>query len=214
MNKSLDSEELYLIHIYFFLPQDLQPMVKRKNTSSNRKNRQAATKIVEKSTDGRIEQQCEFQTMNDYCIIEIFKNLELKDLSAAANTCSRLQTLAQMAFSSKYRDQRVNLEESEEILEDCLRNFGSQMQSVRIQRPREIRFRDGGGIQVLSLLLKYCDSLKHLEVHDYSFLPGVNEEVKAMLSRTRFFCLSNCGMTYMSSECRSKCKRYNTKIFD
>lgn len=157
-----------------------------KSTKLIRKNHKTADSIVNQS----IQHRSDLLIMNDDCIIEILNHLELKDLSSMANTCCRLRILARMAFSSKYRSKQVTLEESENTVEDCLRNFGSQMQSIYFKRPSNIPSRIGDGSHILRLLIKYCPLLTRLEVHHYNFASGFSDEMQTMLSHLRHFRLS------------------------
>lgn len=135
------------------------------STISNKKPHGSADSI-----DDHIQHRASLLSMSNDCIFEVLTYLQLKDLSSVANACSRLQTLAQMTFSSEYRGRVVRLEESEETVEDCLRNFGSQIQSIYLERPSDIAPRETDGNAIVSLVVTYCRSLTHLEVRNYNFV--------------------------------------------
>lgn len=132
--------------------------------ASQRKQHIIAGSIVHVSIADEIREQTTLLSLNDDCFLEIFKQLELKDLCAISNVCLRLRGLAQTDFSSKYKDKVFTLRESDdEIVADCLRNFGSQIQSLQLKR---LKFRPS---YVLHLVSKYCDSLIRLELYWYVF---------------------------------------------
>lgn len=172
-----------------------------KSTKLNRSKYRVTGCTANKSIDNQNKLRSDFLTMNDDCIIAILNHLEVKDLPSIANTSIRMQTLARMAFSSKFRNQRVVLVETEETVEDCLRNFGSQIHSICLKRPSDIPSRQGDGSSISLILIKHCPLLTDLKLHNYNFGTGFCDEVEAMMARLRHICLSS--EVFEVSICRS-----------
>lgn len=136
---------------------------------SQRKQHTIAGRIVNVSIADEIHRQCYLLSLNDYCLVEILKCLEWKDLCAISDVCSRLAELAQMAFTSKYKNRVFKMiTYDEEIEEKFLQTFGSLIQSMCLEKCRERHFiRDDTNI--LFLLQKYCGSLTTLKLRFYNF---------------------------------------------
>lgn len=139
--------------------------------ASQRKQHTIDGHILNVSIADEIPEQCHLLSLNDDCILEILKLLELKDLCSISNACSRLRCLAQTDFASKYKSKEFALMESDDIIADFLRSFGSQMQSIHFIRPLETpsSHKVLGDTYILHLLSKYCDSLTNLALTRYEF---------------------------------------------
>lgn len=139
-----------------------------------------------------IQKQCDLLSLNDDCFREILKHLEPKDLCSIANVCTSLRYKAEDVFLSRYKEKFLT--EAEEIIEECLRIFGSKMKTIRLQSKKpwdwandsrsRMAFTSVKSVEksssdsnILHLLLKYCGSLKSLEMKYYSFRGGAQTEM-------------------------------------
>src|ERR1700704_4650675 len=75
--------------------------------------------------------------LNDDCLLEIFRCLDIEDIAIASDTCQRFQEIGRAAFKYEWNGQIVWLitKTKENRLESTaiLRNFGSQLQKIHIE---------------------------------------------------------------------------------
>lgn len=152
--------------------------------------------IVTVSPADSTQERPSLQSLNDDCILAILKYLELTDLCSAASTCSRIRELAQMDFTSKYKDKVLTLGESDKSVANYLRNFGSQLNSLLLTRPSDLPPRDAlGGAYILQLLAENCSSLTDLTLNGYAFKHRSDSNIKRliqMFSRLKTLAVYDC----------------------
>lgn len=167
--------------------------------AAQRKLHTIAGSIVTVSTAESILERPSLLSLNDDCILEIFKNLELKDLCSASNTNSRARGLAQTDFASRYKDKVFTLLENDEKVADYLRNFGSQIHSIELKRPMEIPSHDVlGDTYILHLLTEYCGSLSKLKLFRYEFNHRSDSNTKQLhplFSRLKTLTVTSCHIS-------------------
>lgn len=167
--------------------------------ASQQKLHTIAGSILTVSTADSIQERPSLLALNDDCILEIFKNLELKDLCSASNTCSRIRGLAQMEFASRYKDKTFTLLENDEKVADYLRNFGSQIHSIELKRPMEIPSHTVlGDTYILHLLAEYCGSLSKLKLFSYEFYhrrDSTTTQLIPLFSRLKKLTVKRCHIS-------------------
>lgn len=155
--------------------------------------------IVTVSPPNSIQEQPSFQLLNDDCILAILKHLELADLCSVASTCLRMRELAQMDFTSKYKNGALTLEECDKSVANYLRNFGSQLNSLQLSRPRDPPSHTMlDGTYILHLLAEHCSSLTDLSFYNYAFKHRSDLNTKQLIpffSRLKKLDLSRCEIS-------------------
>lgn len=141
------------------------------------------------------EKHCNFLSMDDECIGRILEYLERKDLCSMADMCSRLRKLSRKRFSSIYDGQVLEWVQTGESIEDCLRNFGSLITSIRLERSSKLNHYDVS--HILGLLQKNCSRLISLEAN----LCFYNKDEPAenlvdLFSRLQQVKLTKCAIPY------------------
>lgn len=154
--------------------------------------------ILNASVADEIQEQCNLLSLNDDCISEILKYLNLENLCSVSNTCTRLRGLSQMKFSSDVKGKVFTLKENMHQLIDCLRNFGSQIQSIQLEKMSSLGA--PGDIHILFLLATYCRSLISLELIDFPLIdPYLSEanimQLIPMFSRLNKLILRKCQIS-------------------
>lgn len=102
-----------------------------------------------------------FLDLDDYCQLEILKQLSLNDLSAMAEVCAQYKDIVQNFFITKYRNLNLaSLVETENgkftlpQLRRLLYNFGHLITSLTINL--DMLNDRSGSTKLLGLLSKYC----------------------------------------------------------
>lgn len=143
--------------------------------------------------------------VNDYCLQEIFKYLDLSDLCAAADVCDRFRNNAQAYFKlSKYtnliehREVTTNVTSNEKFLQisNVLRIFGAFIKSIYLRGASH--YQD----QIFELLTQYCSGtlgemeLEFCDITDEIALPmrPVLEGLQKLTSRNCYLGELFCKM--------------------
>lgn len=106
-------------------------------------------------------------SMPDDCLLDIMRIMELKDLCSVAGACKRFNDLAKMVFKTKWKDLRLTISHVQD-LHECLRRFGSEIQSICIMPSIELPKSHYNS--VLSALVQHCSgTLSSLEMHNFTF---------------------------------------------
>lgn len=73
-------------------------------------------------------------SLPDECLLAIFKYLEVKDLSTAADTCTEFRKIAKDTLEKKFSDMTESMVDDMDArtLARFLRNFGSLMESFEL----------------------------------------------------------------------------------
>lgn len=105
--------------------------------------------------------------LDDDCLLEIFRQLDIDDLPSIANVCVRFNQNAKKIYSSKFRKTQIWFRNKG--YDDWLLNFGSMMESVTIWT-----------VEMLEKVGKHCTSLKDLRVKMSPFINYVQLDEKLM----------------------------------
>lgn len=105
--------------------------------------------------------------LNDDCLREVLERLKIIDLVSVADVCSRLKEMGRAVVGSKYKIVEMVVHSVREI-NDCLRNFGQLIHSLRLKI--------GDGLDksnykyILKSLVRQCSgTLTYLEMHYFRF---------------------------------------------
>lgn len=100
----------------------------------------------------------------DDCLIQIFHNLTVSDLSSAASACSRFKTIARVVFSRYKKSDIVEIDLNSVVRRRqapaILHNFGDLMTNVKV-----IFWKKNNpnlyNVSVYKLIVKYCTGTLH-----------------------------------------------------
>lgn len=156
--------------------------------------------VVNVSLAGTARQQFNLLSLNDKCLSKLFQFLDLEDLTSMASNCTRLRDLAQDFFTSNFKNKLVSMNfKAANNVENCLRHFGSQIQSIRFDPKNQTTSnKSPDHTHFLHLLQKYCGSLKKLEMRNCTKIGYYTEskiqELAPLFSQLDEFTLVNCGI--------------------
>lgn len=100
-------------------------------------------------------------------VLEILRHVNWADLCSVADVCPRLKALARTIFSSKWKKFKLIVNSAEDV-ENCVRHFGAQINSLSLI-PTKL-FQIGDFESVLNSLVGNCsETLTALEIHRFMF---------------------------------------------
>lgn len=86
----------------------------------------------------RVKQISMFLAINEFCLLEVLKNMSLGDLCKVSRTCERLQMLARMSFVVKYKsldmkllkigENKISLQQAQSLFS----NFGDLILDIKV----------------------------------------------------------------------------------
>lgn len=143
----------------------------------------------------------------DECLLEIFKHLEVKDLSNAADTCVKFRAIAKDTFVNKFT--KLNEPTIDQMdartLARCLRNFGANIRSY-VLSCKKMFF--GSEQRYLELFCQHCaieeTAINELTINNLStpLIKNFSEPLKLLFSNLKSLRLSECGdMTKLLRNC-------------
>lgn len=126
--------------------------------------------------------------LNDDCLIEILRYLNIDDLSSVASTCTQLKSSARDVFRTYHTSKTINIEailyhESNKVhhIPNILRNFGDLARVLNYEFSRESSQTKAA---VMKLIDKYCASVEELMIVDaYGLIDGVVTDGPIFYSR-------------------------------
>lgn len=134
----------------------------------------------------------------DECLLDIFKFLEVKDLSNVADTCTKFRTIVkdifQNQFSCMYYEPAID-EMDARTLARFLRNFGALMESY-VLNCNKMLYRSAE--RYLELFCRHCavpeTALVKLQVMNYSRAHNekFSKPIQLIISRLKSLALKNC----------------------
>lgn len=143
-----------------------------------------------------IVQPLQLLGINDDCLLEIMRHLELKDLCSAAGVCDRFNELAKMVFSAKWKDATWIVDSVDEA-HDYLCNFGRITKSIRMKLTTELK-KAGNCSNILDLMVKYCShTITHLELHNFIFETNntIIWQSRAIFVKLKKIILTKCSIS-------------------
>lgn len=139
--------------------------------------------------------------LNDYCILEIFSKLKMKELCSVKSCSRKFSSLADDTVQRRFRGEYVCLPGNETSAADAasfLSNFGMDITHLQIDDDNQfIRFcnnntRKG---QKFHLLLKKCQKLKFLRLKNVDFANAGFNKLKPILQNIDTLELINCNLS-------------------
>lgn len=126
----------------------------------------------------------------DDCLIQIFQNLTVAELSSVASTCNRFKTIARDVFPSVHKSNcleiDINSVARRRQASSILQNFGDLVTTVKVifYHKNHPNFYN---ISVYNLMLKYCTgTLNKLELNNCKILqPGKIADATALFRNTK-----------------------------
>lgn len=156
--------------------------------------------------------------LNDHCLREIFKHLNVYDLRAVADVCSRFKQNAEPVFSLQFKDScfdegnNPNSDSYFRQLAPVLRNFGMLLNSLHISFIRGSELCQQSP-HVAELITKYCGgSLNELKLSLFVLSVDVVQKMQPLLSRLRVLEMFMCTFepTLLASQMFSSCFELHT----
>lgn len=154
-------------------------------------------------------------TLKDDCFREIFKYLNLADLSNVSDVCVRFNQLATEIFSVKYKNRSVCFEfEFHDRFDDSkvmFRNFGPLIQSFSISYTLDVMEYHG---QTLRMINQYCSAqLKELDVSHFRF-KGDWKKLRSLFAKLEKLKMNNCGVRKDAKQLFANCKNLKSVCLD
>lgn len=146
-------------------------------------------------------------SLPDECLLEIFKYLEVKDLSTAADACTKFRTIAKDTFVNRCSkmDERTVDEMDARTLARFLRNFGACMTTFVLNCEKKLF---GSAQRYLKLFCRHCavaeSALNELTINKLSeaLLLDFSKPLKRLFRNLKCLTLRECGdMTNLLSDC-------------
>lgn len=135
--------------------------------------------------------------LNDDCLQEVFRRLELLDLTRIAEVCKRFNKEAKKTFERKYKHLKLeygsDFSGQPEALEGMFGHFGSSIQTLSTEA-----YASESETFILQLINRYCNpTLKSLELRAFD-LEGNFEHIMPMLSRLETLTLIECTCYFVN----------------
>ncbi|XP_055313515.1 uncharacterized protein LOC129574903 [Sitodiplosis mosellana] len=166
-----------------------------------RSNTRSGLAIAEhnESTDGKRKRKGPLRLMdlNDDCLLAVFGNMNVIELSDVAETCKRTQELVQYTFRLKHHH-RLDLislaGHNLKLALRLLRNFGGHASSLNMTR--NVLFshkQEAASRKLLSLIAKYCrpNTLTELSLSRFIITPASMKDLKELFGSLEILKLEN-----------------------
>lgn len=137
-------------------------------------------------------------SLNDDCLMEIFKYLPLLGLCSMRSTCIRLQTIADYYFFKEHKAFELNGKYvsndpiSELSLDDCrlvLQNFGRQIHKINLHSDA---FSDMEFDRLIMIIERFCEHLVDLKFVKINFTAETIEKCHRLFSNLHRLVIDKC----------------------
>lgn len=165
--------------------------------ASNGAHRIGDCDVQVKAADPWLQPDQILNALDDHCLRMILSNLNLVDLANAANVCIRFKANAESTFLSKFKKLDV-IPCSRKEVKTLLPAFGSIAPSIHISLPYD-------ECVVLSMIARYCTSMRELTFGDFWFEFNLFHDMK--FGNVEKLSFSWCGLQSKINQLLSSCTK-------
>lgn len=145
-----------------------------------------AKQLVSEIDGARMNVSITLMALNDETLLDVFKHLKMEESYKLATTCRRFNSFHHQNFAELYQKPHVTLDGIDDKVLHIIREYGYQMESIRIKRPLS-SIHPLTGTRILAELMLQCKALTAVEMVGYTFcaLPSNTPALTPFFKRLR-----------------------------